>query len=206
MAAAGDDNSILALVDELLGALHTADQGMKPGKELHAWVYAVAQVGNAVQLLWQLRPSVPNSPTNALMQLANALIGLADGATDDPRLKPAERTKKPPPPMDVQHGRAFAAAMMEFLIRTRSLKREAAARLVVQVMGDTTLLAGLDGEPWRIVDRWRAAHTGNGPTASKDMVEYYQLALGVLLREVPPDADAARLKDVFRQWRAKNGM
>ena len=67
------------------------------------------------------------------------------------------------------------------------------------------LFAGLNGEPWRIVARWRDGVTGI-PTASKAMVEYYQLALGVLLREVPPDADAARLKDVFRQWRAKNGM
>ena len=33
MAAAGDDNSILALVDGLLRELHTADQGMKPGND-----------------------------------------------------------------------------------------------------------------------------------------------------------------------------
>ena len=33
MAASGDDNSILALVDGLLRELHTADQGMKPGND-----------------------------------------------------------------------------------------------------------------------------------------------------------------------------
>src|SRR4051812_47031595 len=159
MAAAGDDNSILVLVDELLRGLHTADQGMKPGKELDAGVYAITQCGTFVERLWRLRPSVPNPPTNTLMRLANALMGRADGATDDPILKPAERTKKPPPPMDVQHGRAFAAAMMEFLIQTRKLKREPAARLVVQVMGDSTLFAGLKGKPWGSVARWRTVHT-----------------------------------------------
>ena len=58
-------------------------------------------------------------------------------------LRPADRTTKPHRPRNDEHGRARAAALMECVIRSRHLKHEAAARLVVKVMGKTALFAGL---------------------------------------------------------------
>ena len=96
MDEAGDDDSILALVDELLRELHLADQSLHSADqdvsiERAAIHYALIQCGRFVDRVWKHYPSVPATPTNALKRLANALGGLADGATNDPVLQPEER-------------------------------------------------------------------------------------------------------------------
>jgi hypothetical protein len=63
------------------------------------------------------------------------------------------------------------------------------------------LFNGLDGEPWRIVARWRDTFRGKGHSASDEAMERYHMVLAELFRLVPPDADASRLLAVVSQWR-----
>ena len=188
-------------LDALLRDLEIADQNLAPGKDLDAAIYALSLVGNFIEVASRLRRPGVKSPTNTLMRLAHALLGRVDGAEDDPMLKGPERTSRPHIPEDEQFGRAYASALMQFVMVTRELQREPAARLVVDLLGESTLFNGLDGEPWRAVARWRDTFTGKGHSASDEAMQRYHMVLAELLRLVPMDADASRLHLVVSQWR-----
>jgi hypothetical protein len=119
MDEAGDDDSKLrALIGLAMRNLQVTDRGlMEPDQNLEAVMGALGIAADLVERLWWIiaNPTTEPPPTFALRRLANALTGLKAGLTNDPILKPAERTTKPAPPQDIQHGRVSAAVVMEFL-------------------------------------------------------------------------------------------
>ena len=194
---------LVELVDTLLRNLGTIEQSITSGKEREAALAEISLLGAFVQRgAFLLRGPKFRAPTDTLMRVANGVLGfMARTETDAGMLEREPPDAKLPIPMDIQKGRAIAAAVMEFLISTKRKRRIPAAKLVVTLMGSSRLFDGLKGERWRVVDNWRAALTGAG-TAGPDAMGHYRMALDVLLRTVPPEADVSRLT-VLHPWRKK---
>lgn len=199
--AADNPRELDDLVDTLLRKLDRLEQGITSGAERNTALLELSLLGAFVEDAARLRRPELRPPTDTLMRVANGFLGWALGTENDPLLERQSPAAKPALTPDIQFGRATAGAVMEFIIMTKRRRRKPAAELVVTMLGSSRLFDGLKGVRWRMVDNWRAAHTGAG-TADPDAMDRYRMVLGLLLREVPPGADITHLT-VLRRWRKK---
>jgi hypothetical protein len=158
------------LTDQLLIDLCQADAAMRLDGRA-AVEFAVARISMFVQGIVALDQGLGRftdpAPDEALLRLCHALAGLKEG-TIDPIVAPASEPSRRVvdaaedkhqgirlgPTANVLIDRATAAAVVEIFMLA-GWPRKSAASEVAKALTGAPVLAGIKGEPWRVVARWR---------------------------------------------------